>query len=829
MRSIDRALILQLAVATRPPSRSLALPPVVHRSEIERCPRRSRRQVDAEATYVQVLTPRASASDKSSPSKLKPTSSTDNASDTDADAKKAAARPPPAPFSQLYRYAEPIDKIALVVGVICAGANGALFPCMALVFGDAINAFQRADGGVDIDAINSAALSYLYIAIGLFVTDYISYVLFNNTAERQMKALRDVTLRHMLHLDIGWYDVHDALQLSSRLTGDTVKIKDGMGQKLGDSFKYTCQFFAGYIIGFSKGWDMSLVMSCVMPIMALSLASLLKMLRSRAEHSQKMYAEAGAVAEETLGSIRTVASLNGEHRAITKYNAKAAVAEAENIDLAKYSSSVFGLFMGSIWIMYAAGLWYGGSRVASNKTDPGSVFQGFFGVLPRYHLAGANLAKHLCCGGGPWRCCCHLSHSRHQVRNRCFLVRGYHPEKCLGRIEARNLHFTYPSRPDAKILNDYNVTIESGQTVAFVGASGGGKSTLIALLERFYDPQQGELLLDGRDVRTLNLRWLRSQIGLVSQEPVLFATTIRDNIAAGDENVTLEQVERAAKMANAHTFIMSLPSSMIHSLVRKVCRSREVRSSVSQLLALLFAILKFSFWTKLPQPLTTRASVWCRMPLNSLMDQTQMTTLVIAHRLSTVRRADKIVVLSGGRVVEEGPHDTLLAIPNGVYRNLYTLQEEKAKEEAEAAAAELAMAEAGADSANVGLRLRQMSTHSNKSLGEIDAGTGVVADVKAKFTILDAMAFSRPERKFFVVGMIAAGICGFALPASAVLISEMVTTMNLNYAKFQQSKDHKFLDTISDDVDDLRSLLSRWSDLDVHIHGDAELLLQVHG
>ncbi|GLE08609.1 hypothetical protein PINS_up019894 [Pythium insidiosum] len=253
-------------------------------------------------------------------------------------------------------------------------------------------------------------------------------------------------------------------------------------------------------------------------------------------------------------------------------------------------------------------------------------------------------------------------------------------------------------------------------------------------------------------------------------------------------------------MANAHTFIMSLPQQY-DTLVGE--KGVSLSGGQKQRVAIARAIVRnpqILVLDEATSALDNESERVVQDALNSLMDQTQMTTLVIAHRLSTVRRADKIVVLSGGRVVEEGPHDTLLAIPNGVYRNLYTLQEEKAKEEAEAAAAELAMAEAGADSANVGLRLRQMSTHSNKSLGEIDAGTGVVADVKAKFTILDAMAFSRPERKFFVVGMIAAGICGFALPASAVLISEMVTTMNLNYAKFQQSKDHKFLDTISDDV-----------------------------
>ncbi|KAJ8514140.1 hypothetical protein ON010_g18745 [Phytophthora cinnamomi] len=392
-----------------------------------------------------------------------------------------------------------------------AGVNGALFPCMALVFGEAIGAFAQANGGVDMHAVNQASLDYLYIAVALFITDYIAYVVFVNSSERQMKALRDAAFKHMLHRNIGWYDSSDPLTLSSRLTGDTVKIKDGMGQKLGDSVKYTCQFITGYVIGFVRGWDMSLVMACVMPFMVASLGVLMTSLRKRAVHSQQMYAEAGAVAEETLGSIRTVSSLNAEKLAINKYNDRAAKAEETNIQMAKFSACVFGLFMCSIWLMYAAGLWYGGSKVAHGKASPSEVFQSFFGVLmgtislgqimPNISAvaeakgAAAQIYKILDTPSG-------IDASRDDE--------GDKPDSCFGRIQAVGVNFTYPSRPDVQILNDYNVTIEPGQTVAFVGASGGGKSTLISLLERFYDPNEGTILLDGRDVKTLNIKRRRN-------------------------------------------------------------------------------------------------------------------------------------------------------------------------------------------------------------------------------------------------------------------------------------------------------------------------------
>ncbi|EGZ05371.1 hypothetical protein PHYSODRAFT_342514, partial [Phytophthora sojae] len=188
-------------------------------------------------------------------------------------------------FSNLYRYATTLDKVLLAVGIVTTGANGALFPLMAIVFGDVLTGFTTTP--VDMDKVNSAALDYLYITIFLFITDYVS-----------------------------WYDAHDALQLSSRLTGNTVRIRDGMGHKLGDSLRYSIQFVVGFIIGSAHGWNITLVMACVMLVMALSLNWMIKTFTIMSDFAQKVYAEAGSVAKETLGSIRTVASLNGEQKAI---------------------------------------------------------------------------------------------------------------------------------------------------------------------------------------------------------------------------------------------------------------------------------------------------------------------------------------------------------------------------------------------------------------------------------------------------------------------------------------------------------------------------------
>ncbi|KUF91783.1 Endothelin-converting enzyme 1 [Phytophthora nicotianae] len=655
---------------------------------------------------------------------------------------------------------------------------------MALVFGTAIDAFAQADGGVDLAAVNRAAFYYFLIAVALFATDCLAYILFCNSAERQMKALRGHVFAHMLYMDISWYDRSDAFELASRITGDTVKIKDGMGHKLSDSIKFTCQFFVGYIIGFARGWNMSLVMACVMPVMVLSLKYMVMLFRKRAVLSQKMYAEAGAVAEETLGSIRTVASLNGERRAIDKYNERAVLVETGNIAISKKSASVFGCMMASVWLMYAAGLWYGGSKVARAEASPGTVFQAFFGVLMGT-ISLSQISPNITAVAEAKGAATEI----YKILDTPSAIdaskdnEGEKPESCLGRIQATGVNFTYPSRPDVQILNDYNVTIEPGQTVAFVGASGGGKSTLISLLERFYDPQEGSILLDGRDVKTLNVKWLRSQIGLVSQEPVLFATTIFENIAAGGNEISRDQVMAAAKLANAHNFIMSLPEQY-DTLVGE--KGVSLSGGQKQRVAIARAIVrepKILVLDEATSALDAESERVVQAALNDLMDKTHMTTLVIAHRLSTIRNADKIVVVNGGHVVEEGNHDELVAIEDGVYQNLYTIQEEKAQEEAEAAAT--ALVQAGVDAEKLSRKLIQQ--------GKDNAAEG-------KFTIVDALEFSRPERKFFITGLVAAGINGFSMPCSAVLISEMVASMTTAYTNYQTFGLQSYLDHLSSDI-----------------------------
>ncbi|OWZ12115.1 Multidrug resistance protein ABC transporter [Phytophthora megakarya] len=701
-------------------------------------------------------------------------------------------------FTQLYRYATPLDKALLAVGIITTGANGALFPFMAIVFGDVLTGFSSVP--MDMDTVNTAALNFALIAVGLFVTDYLSYVSFYYSAERQMKALRTEALKRMLYLDISWYDKNDALQLSSRLTGDTVKIKDGMGQKLGDSIRFTIQFFVGFTIGFVRGWDITLVMACVIPFTSMSLSWVIKSMRAKAEWAQKVYAEAGSVAEETLGSIRTVASLNGEKKAIAKFEDKVLLAEKENIAMHKTSSVVFAGFMSSAWIMYAVGLWYGGWKTSRGDTTPGDVFAAFFGVM----MGTGSLAQispnvtAVSIALGAAKELFHILDTPSTIDAENEEL-GIIPDTCRGKIEAVNVNFAYPSRPDAQILRDYNVVIEPGQTVAFAGSSGGGssgggKSTLIALLERFYDPNSGTLYLDGRDVKTLNVKWLRSQIGMVSQEPVLFATTIFENIAMGGNNVTREEAIAACKLSNAHNFIMSLPENY-DTLVGE--KGVSLSGGQKQRVAIARAIVRKPSILVLDEAtsaLDNESEKIVQEALNDLMNSTNMTTLVIAHRLSTIRSADKIVVLNQGHIVESGNHDNLLEINDGIYRSMYLKQELRPNDEQEEN-----MNEMTDDCAPISKLSRTMSVVSTKTdISVSDVETNNLD--KKPFGLKDLAKLSQPEFWYYVIGVIGACLGGILTPLSAILIAEMITSMTEKFGSFEDSGDRKYLSELYDNV-----------------------------
>ncbi|OQS03767.1 ATP-binding Cassette (ABC) Superfamily, partial [Thraustotheca clavata] len=371
----------------------------------------------------------------------------------------------------LYRYATTWDRLLLGIGVLMSIINGGSLPIMAILFGDAINNFSTQDQS----AINQTALDFFILALVLLVSGYGSYACFTISGERQMRALRREVLKHIMYQEMEWYDERDASALASRISGDTVKIKEGMGEKLGEALKFVFQFFVGYGIGFYKGWNLALAMCAMMPILALSLTYLVKRLGEATARSQQAYADAGAVAEETIGAIRTVASLNREPKAIQKYGECIDKAEVATLGMAKVMSFSNGWMALSIWLPYTIGLWYGGYLVKEQNqavNSPGSVFSAFYGILmgtTSLAQISPNISAVASAKGAAFALFEILARPSKTDASK---LDGEVPTSCEGKIEIKDVCFAYPSRPEAIVLQDYSLTIEKGQTVALVGLSG---------------------------------------------------------------------------------------------------------------------------------------------------------------------------------------------------------------------------------------------------------------------------------------------------------------------------------------------------------------------
>jgi len=243
--------------------------------------------------------------------------------------------------------------------------------------------------------------------------------------------------------------------------------------------------------------------------------------------------------------------------------------------------------------------------------------------------------------------------------------------KIEGNIQLKNIVFNYPTRPDIKVMDGFNLEIKAGQTIALCGPSGGGKSTVIALIELFYKPISGQVLLDGSDINNFNLKWYRQQIGLVSQEPILFATSIADNIRYGKASATMDEIIAAAKAANAHNFISNLPKQYDTQCGEK---GLQMSGGQKQRIAIARAVLKnpqILLLDEATSALDAESESLVQDALENLMKG--RTSIIIAHRLSTIQNANKIAVIEKGKVIEMGKHNELLEM-NGAYKNLVQKQ-----------------------------------------------------------------------------------------------------------------------------------------------------------
>ncbi|NWV67954.1 MDR1 protein, partial [Malurus elegans] len=594
-----------------------------------------------------------------------------------------------------FRYADSMDVLLMVVGLVAAAANGTGMPLMIIIFGEMTNSFVESGvesngkklkldfsaycsscpqaPGVDIEG-EMTKFAYYYVGIGfaVLILSMIQVWTFLVTATRQTSRIRQKFFFAVLHQEMAWFDTTQIGTLNTRLTDDINTIREGIGDKISIFLQFFSTFVAGIIIGFIYGWKLTLVVMSVSPLLAGSAAVWSTLLASLTAKELSAYAKAGAVAEEILTAIRTVVAFNGQKKAMEKYDANLEMAKRVGMKKSITTNTCLGLSQFFIFGSYALAFWYGTKLTAEDPHyDIGRVLIVFFSVLVGAFSLGQaapNLESVANARGAAYEV--------YKIINKKRLIdssskEGYKPDKLVGEIEFRNIHFSYPSRPDIKILKGLNLKVQTGKTIALVGASGCGKSTTVQLLQRFYDPDQGEITLDGRDIRTLNTKWLRENIGIVSQEPVLFATTIAENIRYGREDISDAEIEQAAKEANAFDFISRLPDKF-NTLVGE--RGAQLSGGQKQRIAIARALARNPKILLLDEA-TSALDTQSESIVQAALDKARAgrTTIVIAHRLSTIRTADTIAGFEKGVVVEQGTHSELM-LQKGVYYSLVMQQ-----------------------------------------------------------------------------------------------------------------------------------------------------------
>uniref|UniRef100_A0A803SP78 ABC-type xenobiotic transporter n=1 Tax=Anolis carolinensis TaxID=28377 RepID=A0A803SP78_ANOCA len=586
-----------------------------------------------------------------------------------------------------------LDIILMIIGLITAVAAGIGQPLLIIVFGTMTNSFVTSGSGYNVSTGNiqtnnascpeattdlEAAMTqhaYYFIAIGFSVLalTWIQIWTFVTSSARQTARIRDKFFFAVLHQEMAWFDSTQIGTLNTRLTDDINTIHGGIGDKICIIVQLFSTLLAGIIIAFVHGWKLTLVILSVSPLLVASGAVWSYILSVLTSKELLEYSKAGAVAEEILSAIRTVVAFNGQKKAIERYDVNLETARIVGMKKTITTSISMGFSQFLIYGSYALAFWYGTKLTVDEKDtyDIGTVLIVFFSVLVGAFSIGEaspNLESVANARGAAYEVFKIITKPRPIDSSS---NEGFKPDKFRGEIEFKNIHFSYPSRPDIQILKGLNLKIQPGKTIALVGSSGCGKSTTIQLLQRFYDPAEGQIIIDGHDIRTLNLKWMRENIGIVSQEPILFATTIAGNIRYGREDITDAEIEQAAKEANAYDFISKLPdkfNTMVGERGAQLSGGQKQRIAIARALARNPKILLLDEATS---ALDNQSESIVQAALDKA--KTGRTTIVIAHRLSTIRTADIIAGFEKGVLIEQGTHDELMA-HKGVYYALVMQQ-----------------------------------------------------------------------------------------------------------------------------------------------------------
>ncbi|XP_058075316.1 putative multidrug resistance protein [Magnolia sinica] len=564
-----------------------------------------------------------------------------------------------------------------MLGCLGAIGFGAVQPLHSYCMGSVAGVYLKNDKGLIRSEIRLYCFFFLAIAFVSIVSNLIQHYNFAIMGERLTKRIREKMLRRMLTFEIGWFDRDENLSavIVARLATEANVVRSLIGDRLSLLIQVTSTASLAFIMGLVIAWKVAIVMIAMQPLIISCFYSKRVLMANMSAKARKAQNEGSQLASEAVVNYRTIAAFSSQKRVLDLYEIASKGPKRETMKHSWFVGLGLSISQFVTTASIAITFWYGGRLVLQGEIIPKHLLQVFFTLMGTGKVIAdaGSMTSDLAKGSGAVQSVFEILDRRSEIEPDD--PKGIKPRKMIkGHVELKNVFFSYPSRPGQMIFRGLCLKIEAGKTIALVGQSGSGKSTLISLIERFYDPLKGSVEIDGQDIRSFNLRHLRSNIALVSQEPVLFAGTIRENIAYGNENVTETEIAEAANLANAHEFISSMQDGY-----ETYCGERGVQISggQKQRIVIARAMLRNPAILLLDEATSALDAASESLVQEALekMITGRRTCVIVAHRLSMIQKLESISVIKDGKIVEEGSHSHLMAIGDGgSYYSLMKLQ-----------------------------------------------------------------------------------------------------------------------------------------------------------
>nr|UOU03325.1 ATP-binding cassette subfamily B1-like 4-2 [Brachionus rubens] len=590
-------------------------------------------------------------------------------------------------FFKLLSFSDWLDKILMIVGILVASSTGALYPFTFLTLGDTTKTlldFEQIRNNSKLINLTNSSINLtvkiaeldssvqqsvnkclLYGFISVFLL-YIARVTWETSNERQIKKLRIKLYESIIHQEIDFFENTSPGELGSILNKNLGIVKIGTGYKVSDFVYMASKSLASIVTAMIMGWKFAIIYFALIPIMVLAGALMTIMVRKYTNSELNTYGEAGQIAQEALSSIRTVLTFGLVEASIDKYSNKLDKVLIVSRKKSLISGIFGGMYAGFFTTFFAIGFYYGVHLVVTepDNYNLGNVFQSFFLAFQTAFSFSQAIPclKEITEATVAGKKVFEILEKKPKIKSN-----GKKLENLNGEIVFSDVYFSYPSRPENKVLTGLSFNLPAGKTIALVGPSGGGKSTVVSLIQKFYNIQSGRIIIDGNDIDDLDMHWFRNQMAFVTQEPILFSTSIKENIRYGKLDASDSEIEQAAKMANAHDFIMST-ENQYDTLVGE--KGSQLSGGQKQRIAIARALIRNPKILLLDEA-TSALDYESERTVKDALDKAKVgrTTIVIAHRLSTIKNADLIGFISNGQLKEIGTHDELMNA-KGLYFNL---------------------------------------------------------------------------------------------------------------------------------------------------------------